>query len=253
MIKFSGVIIAYNEEEKIEKCIKSLIGVVDEIVVVDSLSTDNTKSICKRYNVKFVEQKFLGYIEQKNFALTQATFDFIVSLDADEALSETLKKSIINLKTNWDLDGYYCRRSNYFCGQWIKHTTWYPDKKLRVFDRRKASWKGINPHDQIILNDSKNKTGFLKGAILHTTYQSYSEYNQKVENFTTISAQANFKLGKKAPISKILINPTWAFIQSYFIKLGFLDGLNGFIISVQSANTRFLKYIKLRELIKANK
>lgn len=252
MIKLSGVIITYNEEDKIEKCIESLINVVDEIVVVDSFSKDNTKHICKRFNVKFIEQQFLGYIEQKNFALKLASYDHIVSIDADESLSKSLQKSIIDLKSNWRFDGYYCNRLNYFCGQWIKHTTWYPDKKLRVFDRRKAQWKGINPHDKVLLNNTKNKIGFLKGDILHWTYQTYSEFNQKVEMFSTISAVAHYRLGKKAPISKIIINPTWAFLQSYIIKLGFLDGLNGFIISVQTANIRFLKYTKLRELLKKN-
>ncbi|WP_338733090.1 glycosyltransferase family 2 protein [Mangrovimonas cancribranchiae] len=253
MIKFSGVIITYNEEAKIERCLKSLLPVVDEIIVVDSFSKDNTKSICEKYNITFIEQTFLGYVEQKNFAMNVASHDYIVSLDADEALSETLQKSILELKSNWVYDGYYCKRLNYFCGQWIKHTTWYPDKKLRVFNRKKAQWGGINPHDKIILDPVKSKAGFLKGDILHKTYQSYSEFNKQVENFTTISANSYFKLGKKAPIYKIVLNPTWAFFQSYIIKLGFLDGLNGLIISVQTANTRFLKYIKLRELIKQNR
>ncbi len=253
MIKLSGVVITFNEEKKIAKCIQSLINVVDEIVIVDSLSTDSTKVICEQYDVTFIEQKFLGYIEQKNFALHQATYNHVVSLDADESLSKTLQESIINLKTNWVHDGYYSKRLNYFCGQWIKHTTWYPDKKLRVFDKTKAEWKGLNPHDSVNLHDANGKTGFLKGDILHETYQSYSEFNKRVELFSTISAKANFDLGKKAPIYKILINPTWAFIQSYFIKLGFLDGLNGLIISIQTANIRFLKYIKLRELIKNKK
>ncbi len=253
MIKFSGVIITYNEEEKIGTCIKSLIGVADEIIVVDSISTDNTKSICKELNVTFIEQKFLGYIEQKNFALKQASFNYIISLDADEALSPELSENILKLKSNWKYDGYFCKRSNYFCGQWIKHTCWSPDKKLRIFDRRKAQWEGINPHDQIKLHNKKAKTGFIKGQILHDTHKDYSDYNEKVERFSTIAAKSYFELGRKAPLRKILINPTWAFFHSYIIKLGFLDGMNGLIISIQTANTRFLKYIKLRELIKNNK
>lgn len=252
MIKLTGVVITYNEEEKIKKCLTSLLPVVDEIIIVDSFSTDNTKSICEKFNVTFIKQSFLGYKEQKQFAVDAASFNHIVSLDADEALSDTLKDSIIKLKSNWVYDGYECKRLNYFCGQWIRHTTWNPDKKLRVFDRRKAKWGGINPHDSVKFNNSDSKTGFLKGEILHHTYQSYSEFNQRVEKFSTISAESNYELGKKAPIYKIIFNPIWAFIQSYFIKLGFLDGLNGFIISVQTSNIRFLKYIKLRELIKKN-
>ena len=248
MIKLSGVIITFNEERSIEKCLQSLTSVVDEIIVVDSLSTDNTKEICEKYNVKFVEQEFLGYIEQKNFAIKQASHDYIVSLDGDEALSEQLQKSIVKLKNNWTVDGYYCNRFNNFCGQWIKHSHWYPDRKLRVFNRQKAEWKGINPHDRVVMNSLGTKTASLKGDILHWTYQTYSEYNLKIEHFSSISAKSYHDLGRKAPIWRILLNPTWAFFRSYFLKLGFLDGLNGLIICVQTANITFLKYTKLREI-----
>ena len=253
MIKLSGVIITFNEERNIEKCLQSLVQVVDEIVVVDSFSTDDTKTICKKFDVKFIEQKFLGYIEQKNFALQQASYDYIVSLDGDEALSESLQKSILKLKSNWKFDGYYCNRFNNFCGQWIKYSDWYPNKKLRVFDRRKASWKGINPHDNIVLNNIKDKTGYIKGDILHWTYQTYSEFNLKTEHFSSISAKAYFDLGKKAPFWKIIFNPTWAFFKAYFLRLGVLDGLNGFVICAQTANITFLKYTKLREHIEKEK
>ena len=249
MIKLSGVIITYNEERNIEKCLQSLLPVVDEIIVIDSFSVDNTKTICKKYQVTFIEQSFLGYIEQKNFALNQASYDYIVSLDGDEALSETLQKSILELKSNWKHNGYYTNRLNNFCGQWIRYSDWYPNKKLRVFDRRQAQWKGINPHDEVILNNPKEKKGYLKGDILHRTYQTYSEFNLKTEHFSTIAAKAYFDLGKKAPFWKIVFNPTWAFVKSYFFRLGFLDGLNGLVICVQTANITFLKYTKLRELI----
>jgi len=165
MLKLSGVIITYNEERNIERCLESLVGVVDEIVVVDSFSNDNTKAICKKYKVQFIEQEFLGYVEQKNFALQHASFNHIVSLDGDEALSDTLQQSIKAVKTNWTKDGYYCNRYNNFCGQWIKYSDWYPNRKLRVFDKRNAKWKGINPHDNVVLNDSKQTAGFLEGDI----------------------------------------------------------------------------------------
>ena len=250
MLKLSGVIITFNEELNIEKCLKSLANVVDEIIVVDSFSTDKTKSICKKYNVTFIEQKFLGYTEQKNFALSQTTHNHVVALDGDEALSETLQESIINLKSNWKFDGYYVNRFNNFCGQWIKHTTWYPEKKIRVFDKTKASWSGYKIHETVNLNSKDSKVGKLKGDILHRNYQSYSEHNQQIEKFTSISAQAYYDKGKKSSLFKIIVNPTWAFFQSYVIKLGFLDGFNGFYISVQTAHIRFLKYAKLRELNK---
>ncbi len=249
MIRLSGVVITFNEERYIEKCLESLVNVVDEIVVVDSYSTDNTKAICQRFNVNFIEQDFLGYIEQKNFALSKASNDYIVSLDGDESLSEELQQSILELKKKWTYNGYICNRFNNFCGQWIKHSDWYPNKKLRVFDRRKATWRGINPHDQIVLKDNA-KAGSLKGDILHKTYQSYSEFNLKMEKFSSISAEAYFKLGKKAPIWKIFWNPSWAFFKAYFLRLGFLDGFNGFMICYQTGHLTFLKYSKLREIIK---
>ncbi|NRD23890.1 glycosyltransferase family 2 protein [Winogradskyella litoriviva] len=250
MLKLSGVIITFNEERNIEKCLQSLVDVVDEIVVVDSFSTDNTKAICERFNVKFIEQKFLGYVEQKNFALTQAAYDHIVSLDGDEALSETLQKSIIELKSNWKFDGYYANRFNNFCGQWIKHSDWYPNKKLRVFDRQKAQWTGHKIHETVSLNSEASKAGKLKGDILHYTYQSYSEFSKKTDYFSSISAQSYFELGKKAPIWKLILNPVWAFFKSYIIRLGFLDGYNGFVICKETARITFLKYSKLRSLQK---
>jgi len=248
MLKLSGVIITYNEERNIEKCLESLVNVVDEIVVIDSFSTDSTKSICERFNVMFIEQKFLGYIEQKNFALSQASHDYIVSLDGDESLSKELQKSILALKSNWKFDGYYANRFNNFCGQWIKYSDWYPNKKLRVFDRRKAEWQGINPHDNIQLHDKTQKIGYLKGDILHLTYQSYDEFYQKTEYFSTIAAKAYFDKGKTASIWKLLWNPSWAFFKAYFLRLGFLDGYNGFVICKETARITYLKYSKLRQL-----
>lgn len=248
-IKISGVIITYNEEEHLEKCLTSLIDVVDEIVVIDSFSTDRTEAICKQFNVTFIQHCFEGYIEQKNYAISQAKFEYILSLDGDEALSSELKKSILEVKQNCKHDGYYCNRLNNYCGQWIKHSDWYPDKKLRLFKKDSGEWKGINPHDNYTLKKGKTHKK-LKGDLLHWIYSNYQEHNQKVENFSTIAAESYFKLGRKASIFKILFRPSWAFFKAYFLRLGFLDGLNGFIICVQTFNVTFLKYIKLRALNK---
>lgn len=252
MVQLSAVIITYNEEKKIERCLISLQDVADEIVVVDSFSTDRTEEICKKYGVKFVKQKFLGHREQKNFAIDQATYNHIISLDADEALSSELKESVLQLKSDWTKDGYYVHRFNNYCGQWIKYSDWYPDKKIRLFIKGKGEWKGINPHDSYKLNDPSSMEK-LKGDLLHWNYLTYAEHNQQIEKFSTISSKSYFELGKKAPIWKILFNPFWAFFKAYFLRLGFLDGFNGFVICVQTAHLTFLKYIKLRALIKANK
>lgn len=251
MLKLSGVIITFNEERNIERCLQSLVPVVDEIVVVDSHSTDRTKSICNKFNVRFIEQKFLGYIEQKNYALDQTKFNHVVSLDGDEALSEDLQQSILNLKSNWQFDGYYANRFNNFCGQWIKYSDWYPNKKLRVFDKTKAEWTGINPHDNVQFLEAKSKAGYLKGDILHWTYQTYEEMDQKSEYFSTIAAEAYYNKGKGASIVNIIWNPTWAFFKAYVLRLGFLDGKNGFRICYQTWKITYLKYKKLRQLYKS--
>jgi glycosyltransferase involved in cell wall biosynthesis len=249
MIQLSAVRITFNEEEHIEKCLKSLTGIADEIVVVDSFSTDKTLEICKKYNVRIIEQKFLGYKEQKNFALKQAKYNYILSLDGDEAVSKTLQQSILETKKNWIYDGYYFHRRNNYCGQWIRHSDWYPDKKLRLFKKDSGSWQGINPHDTYKLDNPKC-IGKLKGDLLHWIFSNYSEHNLKVAKFSTIAAKAYFDIGKKSTFWKILFRPTWAFFKSFILRLGFLDGFNGFMICYQTGNYTFLKYAKLRELQK---
>jgi len=251
MINLSAVIITFNEEEHLEKCLSSLTEIADEIIVVDSFSTDNTPEICKTYNVTFIQHKFEGYIEQKNYAVSLAKNDYILSLDGDEALSEALKASILKVKENWRFDGYYCNRLNNYCGQWIKHSDWYPDKKLRLFKKESGEWKGINPHDSYKLKKGL-KSGKLQGDLLHWIYRDYSDHNQKVERFSTIAANAYYKLGKKSSIWKIIYRPAWAFFKAYFLRLGFLDGLNGFIICVQTYNVTLFKYVKLYRLWKLN-
>jgi glycosyltransferase involved in cell wall biosynthesis len=255
MVKFSCVIITFNEEGHLEKCLKSLVGIVDEIVVVDSFSTDNTKAICQKYNVVFIEQSFLGYLEQKNFACSKATRDYIVSLDGDEALSEKLQKEILSLKASKNslADGYVVSRLNNYCGQWIKHSNWYPDKRLRIFKAGSGEWKGGNPHDYFELYAGKISK-YLDADILHWAYDTNTEHYLKVDNFTTIAANSHVRNGnKKIGIVTIILNPIWKFIKNYFIKKGFLDGLNGLIICAFASFGTFLKYIKIKELQKNGK
>ena len=246
MIKLSGVIITYNEQEHLRKCLSSLVDIVDEIIVVDSYSTDKTEEICKEFNVTFVQQKFLGYFEQKNFAVTQANHDYILSLDGDEALSDRLKTSILELKKEWKHPGYYCNRRNNYCGKWIRFSDWYPDKKLRLFKKDSGEWKGINPHDTYKLKP-KLKSGKLKGDILHWIYRDYDEHKEKVEHFSTIGAKSYFDLNISAPLFKVYFRPSWAFFKAYFLRLGILDGVYGWRICKQTFITTYLKYSKLRQ------
>ena len=245
-IKISAVIITYNEEEHLEKCLASIVDLADEIIVVDSYSTDGTQAICEKYKVQFILQKFLGYKEQKNFAVSKANYNYILSLDGDEALSEALKHSIHDLKKNWVYDGYYCNRLNNYCGKWIHHSDWYPDKKLRLFKKNKGRWKGINPHDCFKL-DQHSKNGKIKGDILHWVYRDYDEHKKKVISFAAISAKAYYDIGIKSSLFKVYFRPTWAFFKAYFLRFGFMDGKSGWRICKQTFIGTYLKYHKLRK------
>lgn len=247
MVKLSVVIITFNEERNIGRCLDSVLNLADEIVVVDSYSTDKTREICNQYGVRFLEHKFDGHIEQKNFAVKQASYPHVLSLDADEALSAELQKSIQEIKNNWAADGYWCNRLTNYCGKWIRFSGWYPDKKLRLWDSRKGEWKGVNPHDKYILQAGTRESS-IKGDILHYSFYSISDHIRQVNYFTDIAAKALLERGKKVSLFKILLAPLFKFIRDYFFKLGFLDGFYGFVIVIISAHATFLKYVKLRSL-----
>ncbi len=247
MDKISVVIITYNEERNIRRCLESVVLVADEIIVVDSLSDDKTKEICSEFNVSFHEQKFLGYIEQKNFALKFATHDFVLSVDADEALSEELAKSILEHKNSLQAAGYTMNRCTNYCGKWIYHGGWYPDRKLRLFKHKLGSWGGINPHDKFSFNDSVD-IKHLKGDLLHYSYYTVQEHHLQNDRFSTIAAEHLYKRGKKYNILQHYFSPVLRFIRDYFINRGFLDGRAGLRISSLSAGSSFQKYGKLREL-----
>ena len=250
MQKISAVIITYNEEKNIERCLLSVKDLVDEIVVVDSFSTDKTEEICRAYGVKFIKHEFEGHIEQKNWAITQASNPYILSMDADEALSDTLKTSIKSVKADWTYDGYRFNRLTSYCGKWIKHTGWYPDVKLRLWDSRKGSWKGVNPHDRYEMTDDA-KIKYLKGDLLHYSYYTIKQHLDQVNKFTEIAAIAAVKEGKKTNLIKIILHPLWKFLRDYFFKLGILDGYYGFVISVISSHATFVKHLKIKELTKS--
>lgn len=246
-IKLSVVIITFNEEKNIERCIESVAEVADEIVVLDSFSTDKTEEICKKHNVKFFQYKFDGHIEQKNRALTYSSNNYVLSLDADEALSPKLIDSIKSIKKDCNFDGYYFNRLNNYCGKWIKHTAWSPDRKLRIWNITKGKWGGENPHDKFVLNDDCTKY-YLKGDLLHYSFSSIEEHLTQINKFSTIAAKAKFSKGKKSGFLNFVIAPIWEFKKNYIIKLGFLDGYYGFVVSIMNSYAVFLKYIKLKRL-----
>lgn len=252
MPEISVLIITYNEERNIGRCLDSVMDVADDILVVDSFSTDKTEEISKAKGARFFQNKFEGHIEQKNWAITQTKFPHVLSIDADEVLSDELRNSILAIKKNWTKDGYYMNRLTNYCGKWIYYCGWYPDKKLRLFDSRKGKWAGVNPHDKYEMNGGDKATGFLKGDILHYSYNTLEDHYKQVEYFTTISSKELFKKGERGNIFVIYLSPIIKFIRDYIVKLGFLDGGAGFTISRISAYATYLKYKKLRSLWNSN-
>lgn len=250
MSKISATIITFNEGKNIERCIQSLFGVADEVIVIDSGSTDKTIEIATGLGAKVITNPFEGHIQQKNFALTHTSFDWVISLDADESLSDELKKSILEIKGKLTGTGYEFNRLTNYCGKWIKHGGWYPDKKLRLIKKGEGEWGGKNPHDKYILKSGK--AGYLRGDILHYTFYSVEEHKAQIVRFTDIAAQSLFELGKRSNWIKIYVKAFAKFIRNYFIKLGFLDGVTGFHICRLSAHATYLRYYKLLKLQRKN-
>jgi glycosyltransferase involved in cell wall biosynthesis len=247
----SAIIITFNEENFIEKCLLSLQGIADEIIVVDSFSTDRTEEICRKFNLTFNSHRFEGYVEQKNFALTLSRYRYVLSLDADEALSDELRNSILTVKQNLEFDGYYFNRLNNYCGRWIRNSRMYPDRHLRLFDKTKGKWTGPNPHDKFKLIKG-SKTTRLKGDLLHWNYDSVEEHLKKIEYYSSISAEEYFREGRQAGRFTAHLHMYWSFFRSYFLYAGFLDGKEGYDACRIMARERYLKYVKLRELIIRN-
>ncbi len=252
MTPLSVVIITYNEERNIRRCLDSVRDLASEILIVDSGSSDSTVSICREFGARIIEQPFLGYIEQKNFALDQASYDWVLSLDADEALSETLADAIHSLLPATETVAYQMNRMAQYNGKWIRHGTWYPDAKVRLFNRHTARWGGVNPHDRIELKEG-GKPIKLNGDLLHYPFISTDEHLSQMNRYTTIQAEALYAKGKRSGWSRIIFNPCIAFVSGYFFKAGFLDGAEGLLIARSVAFFTLVKYMKLKKLQEAKK
>lgn len=246
-IQLSVVIITYNEQRNIGRCINSIQSIADEIVVVDSYSKDDTVLIAQQKGAKVILKTFEGHIEQKNFAITQATYPYILSLDADEMPDETFLTQIKQIKQNWQHDGYSVNRLNNYCGQWIRHGAWYPDIKLRLWDSRKGKWTGTNPHDRYEMNEGASVI-HVPGNLLHFSYQTIEEHKKKSDYFSSIAANAYWAKGKKSSRFKMIMSPVFRFIRDYIIKQGFMDGKYGWIIASITAWEVSMKYKKLYAL-----
>lgn len=246
MISLSVVIITFNEERNLARCLDSIKDIADEIIVVDSNSVDNTAAIARSYNAKVINNEFIGYGEQKNFATWQASNNWILSLDADEMLTPELRNSILEIKKNPDFSAYQMPRLTNYCGKWIKYCGWYPDKQTRLYDRSKGKWEEPKVHEYWRLDDEKEPMGLLKGDLLHYSFRSINEHLKKIEKYSELAARESVENGKTATLFKIFFSPKWHFINEFIIQLGFLDGFYGYTICRLSVYATFLKYSKIR-------
>lgn len=247
MAYLSVVIIALNEERNIGRCLQSVTGIADDVVVVDSGSTDRTEEICNQYGARFISHPWLGFVETKNFANSQAKYPDILSLDADEALSDKLRESVLKIKNEPILAAFSMNRLTNYCGKWIRHCGWYPDRKTRIFNRDHARWTGMVIHETLTV-DQGIEVKHLEGDLLHYSYYSVAGHIAQANRFTDLTAEETFRKGKKANIAQIIFKPPIRFFRDYFFKLGLLDGYYGFIVCRISAQATFYKYIKLRQL-----
>jgi glycosyltransferase involved in cell wall biosynthesis len=247
-LDISAVIIAFNEEKNIRRCLEALAW-AGEIVVVDSGSTDATVEIAREFTGRVIDHPFEGYVRQKNFALAQAAQEWVLSVDADEVVTPEL---LARIREVWPrererYDGFTVNRLSRFSGKWIRHCGWYPDRKLRLFRRSRGRWEGEELHERVRL---EGRTMDLNADLLHYTYESLSENIEKIQRYSTIFAQAQYQLGRRASLMDLLTRPAAKFLKSYFLKLGLLDGRHGLILSSTAAFYVFLKYAKLWELQK---
>lgn len=242
----SVCIIAGNEEDRIGDCLAS-VAWADEIVVVDSRSADRTAEIARERGAWVIVRDWPGYVAQKNFALEQASSDWVLCLDADERISPRLAESIrgVLAAAPGDMAGYRMPRRTFYLGRWILHGGWYPDHKVRLVRRGRARWAGVDPHDRL---ETDGTVGTLDGDIEHFTYRDIADHLRTIDRFTTVAARELDARGRGGALSGMLLRPPARFAKMYLLKAGFLDGVPGFVVSVLGGYYVFLKYAKLWEL-----
>jgi glycosyltransferase involved in cell wall biosynthesis len=244
-MKITATIITLNEERKIARAIESL-RCCDEILILDSGSVDRTVELAERLGARVIESAWPGYAAQKNRVAEQAAHDWILSLDADEALSEALEGEIWNLKKNGPrYDAYTMPRMAQYLGKWILHSGWYPDCKVRLYDRRKARWVGEFVHESVKV---EGRVGRLESNILHFTCDSISEHIKTMDSYTTLAAQELVARKVKIGVRRLIVDPPWTFLKTYFLQLGFLDGVEGLILAYMAAFYTFVKHAKARNM-----
>ena len=245
----TAVIITHNEERNIGRCLESLKGVADEVVVVDSGSTDGTEAICRRHGVHFVHHQWKDYSDQKNYANSLATGDWILSIDADEALSPRLRDSLLTLKQSGlnASTAYSFNRLTNYCGHWIRHCGWYPDRCTRLFRTGTMQWDGV-VHEQLVGTDTNPTVSWIKGDLLHYSYYSVEEHASRNVKYAMLAAEKAHAAGRRSSTATIVLKTSWSFIRGYLLRGGFLDGAAGFTVCKVAAFYTMLKYTRLKEL-----
>lgn len=244
---FSAVIITLNAAAQLEDCLRS-VAFADEIVVVDSGSTDNTVALAQAHGARVIHQDWLGYGPQKQFAVEQATHEWALCLDADERVSETLREGIEQVMARPTVSGYEMARCNKFMGRWLRHGEGYPDWSLRLFDRRDGRWSVDTVHEKVNLRE---QPGRLKGDLLHESAEDLGAYLDKQNRYTTLQAQLLFDDGRQAGAMQLVMSPLLRFIKFYVFRLGFLDGSAGFVHIAIGCQNSMMKYAKLMALRKS--
>lgn len=244
MPRISATIVACNEAANIARAIRSL-GCADEIVVVDSGSSDATPEIARREGARVIHQPWRGYAAQKNFATDNSRHEWILSLDADEELNADAQTEIQNWKTmEPTADGYLLARRARYLGRWILHSGWYPDYKVRLFNRNKGRWCGDYVHESAIVDGALQT---MPGEILHHTCETIEEHLQRIEHYTDLAAREMFERGESVSFLRRSFDPLWTFFNTYFFRLGVLDGHQGLLIARMAARYVSRKYDKLAE------
>jgi glycosyltransferase involved in cell wall biosynthesis len=247
-VKISAVIITFNEEKNIAEAIRS-VKWADEVLVVDSESTDRTREIAESLGARVIVNKWPGFAAQKQLAVDAAASDWIISLDADERVSGALKTEILALKeSSSGADGYKIPRLSIYMSREIRHSGWYPDRQLRLFDRRKGRWKQVLIHESVEMVEGAN-VGQLKGDILHFSVESVEHHHRMIgERYAPLAARQMFENGRSTSPLKIVLAGWAAFIRTYFLKAGFLDGFPGFCIAYFAAHHAIMKHLLLYEM-----
>ncbi|HEY8400668.1 MAG TPA: glycosyltransferase family 2 protein [Cytophagaceae bacterium] len=247
--KLTTVIITFNEAENIERCLKSVLPISDEVIVIDSYSRDNTVAICRKYNVKVVQRKWEGYSATKNYGSSIASNDWILSVDADEVVSPSLALAISNILKAPDYKVYKLLRVNNYCGKWIKYGGWHNEFRKRLYNRNYVRWNDNEVHEDVLVKDNL-PVGTIKEPLLHYSYKTISEHRIKTEKYAAMSAREMFRKGKKPSPVKLYLSPVFKFVKDFIFRLGFIDGYYGYIIAKENAIYTNLKYTKLKELYK---